>query len=124
MARSVLRDIGSGVPADDTRPGDGCGGAAQNTAGVDRRPDGCGPGVPEPGGFSLGTGSVFATAWGRQSDLQTKFPRPAHKAFKACAPGYLHDNIFIERLWRSLKYECVYLHAWETGSQARAAVGR
>jgi len=34
------------------------------------------------------------------------------------------DNIFIERLWRSLKYECVYLHAWETGSQARAGVGR
>jgi len=34
------------------------------------------------------------------------------------------DNIFIERLWRSLKYECVYLHAWETGSQAKAAVGR
>ena len=34
------------------------------------------------------------------------------------------DNIFIERLWRSLKYECVYLHAWETGSQAKAGVGR
>lgn len=34
------------------------------------------------------------------------------------------DNIFIERLWRSLKYECAYLHAWETGSQARAGVGR
>ncbi|MDZ7904400.1 MAG: IS3 family transposase [Cypionkella sp.] len=34
------------------------------------------------------------------------------------------DNIFIERLWRSLKYECVYLHAWETGSQARAGIGR
>jgi putative transposase len=34
------------------------------------------------------------------------------------------DNIFIERLWRSMKYECVYLHAWETGSQARAGVGR
>jgi putative transposase len=33
------------------------------------------------------------------------------------------DNIFIERLWRSLKYECVYLHAWETGSQARAGIG-
>jgi len=33
------------------------------------------------------------------------------------------DNIFIERLWRSLKYECVYLHAWETGSQAKAAIG-
>jgi putative transposase len=34
------------------------------------------------------------------------------------------DNIFIERLWRSMKYECVYLHAWETGSQARAGIGR
>ena len=31
-------------------------------------------------------------------------------------------NIFIERLWRTLKYECVYLHAWETGPQARAGV--
>jgi len=34
------------------------------------------------------------------------------------------DNIFIERLWRSLTYECVYLHAWENGSQAKAGVGR
>jgi putative transposase len=34
------------------------------------------------------------------------------------------DNIFTERLWRSLKYECVYLHAWESGSQAKAGVGR
>jgi putative transposase len=34
------------------------------------------------------------------------------------------DNIFIERLWRSLKYEFVYLHAWETGSQAKAGIGR
>jgi len=31
-------------------------------------------------------------------------------------------NIFVERLWRSLKYECVYLHAWETGSDAKAGV--
>jgi len=38
--------------------------------------------------------------------------------------GRCIDNIFIERLWRSLKYECVYLHAWETGSQARVAIGR
>jgi len=35
--------------------------------------------------------------------------------------GFL-DNIFVERLWRGLKYECVYLHAWETGSQAKAGV--
>ena len=36
--------------------------------------------------------------------------------------GRYLDNIFIERLWRTLKYECVYLHAWETGSQARTGV--
>ena len=33
------------------------------------------------------------------------------------------DNIFIKRLWRSLKYECVYLHAWEICSQAKTGVG-
>ena len=38
--------------------------------------------------------------------------------------GRWMDNIFIERLWRSLKYECVYLNAFETGSQARAGIGR
>jgi putative transposase len=34
------------------------------------------------------------------------------------------DNVFIERLRRSLKYECVYLNAFETGSEARAGIGR
>ena len=38
--------------------------------------------------------------------------------------GRLCNNILVDRLWRSLKYECVYLHAWETGSQARAGVRR
>jgi putative transposase len=38
--------------------------------------------------------------------------------------GRWMDNIFIERLWRSLKYECVYLHAFETGSEARAGIGK
>jgi putative transposase len=28
------------------------------------------------------------------------------------------DYVFIERLWRSLKYECVFLNAFETGSEA------
>ena len=32
--------------------------------------------------------------------------------------GRWMDNVFIERLWRSLKYECVYLHAFETGREA------
>ena len=36
--------------------------------------------------------------------------------------GRFLDNIFIERLWRTLKYECVYLHAWETGSETKEAI--
>jgi putative transposase len=38
--------------------------------------------------------------------------------------GRWMDNVFIERLWRSLKYECVYLHAFETGSELRAGLTR
>ncbi len=38
--------------------------------------------------------------------------------------GRWMDNVFIERLWRSLKYECIYLHAFETGSEARVGIGR
>lgn len=37
--------------------------------------------------------------------------------------GRWMDNVFIERLWRSLKYECVFLNAFETGSEARAGIG-
>ena len=37
--------------------------------------------------------------------------------------GRWMDNVMIERLWRSLKYECVYLHAFETGSEARKGIG-
>jgi putative transposase len=38
--------------------------------------------------------------------------------------GRWMDNVFVERLWRSLKYECVYLHAFETGSELRAGLSR
>ena len=38
--------------------------------------------------------------------------------------GRWMDNVFIERLWRSLKYECIYLHAFETGSDLRAGLRR
>jgi putative transposase len=34
------------------------------------------------------------------------------------------DHVFIERLWRSVKSEAVYLHAWETGAEAKAALAR
>ena len=33
------------------------------------------------------------------------------------------DNVFIERLWRSLKYECVYLNNFENGKQAKTFIG-
>ncbi len=36
--------------------------------------------------------------------------------------GRWMDNVFIERQWRSLKYECVYLHAFETGSDLRVGL--
>ncbi|WP_377806039.1 integrase core domain-containing protein [Azospirillum sp. A29] len=38
--------------------------------------------------------------------------------------GRWMDTVFIERLRRSMKYECVYLHAFETGSEARVGIGR
>lgn len=33
------------------------------------------------------------------------------------------DNRMIKRLWRSLKYECVYLNAFKTGSETRVGIG-
>ncbi len=38
--------------------------------------------------------------------------------------GAWRDNVFIERLWRSVKYEEVYLHAYDSVSEARASLGR
>lgn len=38
--------------------------------------------------------------------------------------GRWTDNVFIERLWRSLEYECVFLNAFATGSEARTGIGR
>ena len=38
--------------------------------------------------------------------------------------GRCFDNIFVERLWRSVKYEEVYLHDYTTVSEARAGLGR
>jgi len=38
--------------------------------------------------------------------------------------GRWMDNVFIERLWRSMKDECVYLHAFETGSELRQGLAR
>ncbi len=37
--------------------------------------------------------------------------------------GRCMDNVFVERLWRSIKYEEVYLQAYENGSAARRGIG-
>jgi putative transposase len=38
--------------------------------------------------------------------------------------GCWRDNVFVERLWRSVKYEEVYLHAYGSVPEARAGIGR
>ena len=38
--------------------------------------------------------------------------------------GAWRDNVFVERLWRSVKYEEVYLRAYDGVSEARASIGR
>jgi putative transposase len=38
--------------------------------------------------------------------------------------GAWRDNVFVERFWRSIKYEEVYLRAYESASEAKASLGR
>src|SRR3970282_601470 len=38
--------------------------------------------------------------------------------------GAWRDNVFIERFWKTLKYEEVYLRAYDTVSEARASIAR
>ena len=38
--------------------------------------------------------------------------------------GAWRDNVFVERLWRSVKYEEVYIKAYDNVSEARASIGR
>ena len=34
------------------------------------------------------------------------------------------DNVFVERFWRSIKYEEIYLHAYDSVSEARSGIGQ
>jgi putative transposase len=38
--------------------------------------------------------------------------------------GRCLDNVFVERLWRSVNYEEVYLHVYDDMAAARAGLGR
>src|SRR6202163_3376397 len=58
------------------------------------------------------------------------YRRPAEVSEEDCAitismdgKGRYMDNIFVERLWRSLKYEEVYLNAYESVAEAKAGIG-
>jgi putative transposase len=37
--------------------------------------------------------------------------------------GAWRDNVFVERLWRTIKYEELYLRAYDSVSEARASIG-
>ena len=74
----------------------------------------------------FGRPEIFNTAQGRQftSPRFTGVLQQAGVRISMDGRGRWMDDVFIERLWRSLKYECVYLHAFETGSELRAGLSR
>ncbi|MFG1250191.1 IS3 family transposase [Xanthobacter flavus] len=71
-----------------------------------------------PGIFNTDQGSQFT------SPRFTQVLLDAGVRISMDGRGRWMDNVFIERLWRSLKYECIYLNAFETGSETRAGIGR
>ena len=67
--------------------------------------------------FNTDQGSQF-TSWAWTQRL-----KEAGVRISMDGRGRFLDNIFIERLWRSLKYECIYLHAFSGGREARQGIG-
>ena len=68
--------------------------------------------------FNTDQGSQFTGAeW-------TETLKHAGVAISMDGKGRWIDNVFIERLWRSVKYEEVYLHAYANGTEARTALTR
>ena len=74
----------------------------------------------------FGKPEIFNTDQGSQftSSAFTNVLRDADVRISMDGRGRWMDNVFIERLWRSIKYECVYLNAFETGSELRAGLAR
>lgn len=73
----------------------------------------------------FGKPEIFNTDQGSQftSSAWIDVLRDAKVKISMDGKGRWIDNRFVERLWRSLKYECVYLHAFETGTEARKGIG-
>ena len=74
----------------------------------------------------FGTPEIFNTDQGAQFTAEA-FTRPLRErriAISMDGKGRCLDNVFVERLWRSLKYEEVYLHAYDGVREAREGIGR
>lgn len=73
-----------------------------------------------------GTPEIFNTDQGSQftSEAFTGLLKHHGIAISMDGKGAWRDNVFIERLWKSVKYEEVYLRAYETVSHARQSLGR
>jgi putative transposase len=71
-----------------------------------------------------GVPDIFNTDQGAQFTSYgfTRLLRDAGVRISMDGRGRWIDNVMIERLWRSLKYECVYLRELETGSELRQAL--
>jgi putative transposase len=50
--------------------------------------------------------------------------RRNNKCLREDGKGAWRDNVFVERLWRTVKYEEVYLRAYDSVSEARTSIGR
>lgn len=72
----------------------------------------------KPDIFNTDQGSQFTSV-----DFTAVLKR-AEIAISMDGKGAWRDNVFVERLWRSIKYEEVYLHAYKTVSEARVGIGR
>ncbi|MDP7693305.1 MAG: integrase core domain-containing protein, partial [Vicinamibacterales bacterium] len=72
-----------------------------------------------------GTPEIFNTDQGCQFTSRdfTDVLEQAGVRISMDGKGRWMDNVFIERLWRSLKYECVYLHDFQDGPEARQIIG-
>ncbi len=74
----------------------------------------------------FGRPEIFNTDQGAQftADAFTRVLRNSGVAISMDGRGRFIDNIFVERVWRSLKYEEVYLHAYADLVEARSGIGR
>ena len=73
-----------------------------------------------------GTPEIFNTDQGCQFTSQefTGLLKQNGIAISMDGKGCWRDNVFVERLWRSVKYEEVYLHAYDSVSEARQGLNR